>query len=621
MKNSILTVVFMSIVILSFSQRFRTTSSPVIWAPVINASVDTALPWNQPEINLVSSRNALDDPAVIMTKYDMQSALSSGSGRIYSYPDGTLGAVAMMSHVGGSFSDRGTGYNFYNGSSWNAQPVSRIESTRTGWPSYQPFGPAGEIVIAHQTSPAPIKICTRPVKGTGSWTESEIPNLQGTIPMSYARMVTNGPDHTYIHVLAVASEAYNGVESPLLYIRSLDGGATWSEWMQLNGMTSTEYLSFRGDIYEWAQPMGNTIAFTAGYDWQDQFLMKSTDNGTTWTKTIIWPCPYNFWAGGDSVSWFYCPDGTMGIALDQQGMAHIVFGLQENMGYPDGSKFWAPYTDGVIYWNEYMPPFPEVLDPQTLFESGNYIGWVKDTSVFSPPSGVQLAYYYYISMTSNPGISIDSDNNIFVIWSGVTPLLDPSDFYLRHIFERTALINPDHSVSWHDSITDLTSDVLQYNWSECMYPEIAANSDDKIYVLFQEDELAGCYIWSFMWSGTYPGQSTVTENDMIVLTPGKTGLYVGTDDKTDTKTSFSVSANYPNPASDLTTVSIMTVKPGNAILEVTNLAGQKLITMEKNDLLAGTHRFLIDTGHLAHGLYFYTVKLNSEAVTRKMVVD
>lgn len=622
MKNSVLTIILMSIAMSSFSQRFRTMPKPVIWAPMTSTSVKTTLPGGQLENPYVSVRHPMDDPSVMMTKYDMQSALSSGSGRIYLHPDGTIGAVAIMSHVnGGAFSDRGTGYNYYNGSAWNTQPVSRIESTRTGWPSYQPFGPSGEIVIAHQTNPAPIKVCKRQVKGTGSWTESEVPNLEGTIPLSYARCVTNGPDHTYIHILAVASEPYNGVDTPLLYIRSLDGGVTWSEWQQLDGMTSAEYPGFRGDIYEWAQPRGDILAFTVGYDWQDQFLMKSTDNGTTWTKTIIWPCPYNFWVGGDSVPWFYCPDGTMGIALDQQGMAHIVFGLQENMGYPDGSKFWAPYTDGVIYWNEYMPSFPEVLDPQTLFESGNYIGWVKDTTVFSPPAGEQLAYYYYISMTSNPGITIDPDNNIFVIWSGVTSLLDPSNFYLRHIFERTAMINPDHNVVWHDSITDLTSDVLQYNWSECMYPDIAANSDDRIYILFQEDELAGCYLWSIMWSGTYAGQGSITENNMIVLSPEKTGLYVGNVDKKELIPSFFVSKNYPNPFSDKTTISINIIKPGNALLEVTNLAGQRLMTMEKTNLSAGNHRFIIDASQLAPGVNFYTIRFNNESITNKMIVE
>ena len=57
--------------------------------------------------------------------------------------------------------------------------------------------------------------------------------------------------------------------------------------------TSADYTFFEGDSYAFAEPEGNTIAFTAGGDVIDLFLMKSIDNGTTWTKTVIWQSLYN----------------------------------------------------------------------------------------------------------------------------------------------------------------------------------------------------------------------------------------------------------------------------------------------------------------------------------------
>ncbi len=265
----------------------------------------------------VSNKSVLDDPATMMTKYDLQTNNSSGQQRIYMHPDGTLGAVATISHEdGGAWSDRGTGYNYFNGSVWNTEPATRVETTRTGWPSYQPFGLSGEIVLAHQAPPQPIKFCTRPVKGSGSWTESTIPIPADVTTMWWPRMVTNGTDHTYIHVIAVTLPSgnggvvYNGMDGALLYTRSLDGGATWADWIQLPGITSSEYLAITADTYAWGEPVGNTLVFTCGNSWNDQFLMKSNDNGVTWTKTVIWPCPYNLWAGGDSVPTFWCPDGS-----------------------------------------------------------------------------------------------------------------------------------------------------------------------------------------------------------------------------------------------------------------------------------------------------------------------
>ena len=55
---------------------------------------------------------------------------------------------------------------------------------------------------------------------------------------------------------------------------------------------------------------------------------------------------------------FYCPDGSSGVTLDNSGKAHVVFGLQRAKGDHDG-KYWYPFTDGVIYWNEDMDELPQ----------------------------------------------------------------------------------------------------------------------------------------------------------------------------------------------------------------------------------------------------------------------
>lgn len=593
-------------------------------APYVKTSIADQVPMLNPPNVYVSSKSVLDDPTTSITKYDLQTNGSSGQQRIYFWPDGKMAATATWSQQSSGYTDRGTGYNFYNGSTWGAQPTARTETMRTGWPSIQPWGANGEIMIAHQSATLQLVVSKRATRGTGAWSESTLPAPVGASSMLWPRLVTNGTDHNNVHVIALTAPTgnggtvYNGMDGALLYTRSLDGGATWSGWVQLDGMTSTDYLSFTADIYSWAQPVGNTIAFTAGDSWQDQLLMKSTDNGVTWTKTVIWPCPYNFWAGGDSVPTFFCPDGTSSIALDQQGTAHVVFGLQRGSGDVAGGKYWVPYTDGVIYWNEHLPTFPAVLDPTTLYDNGNYIGWVKDTNVFYPTT--QKLAAYYSSMTSNSGITIDASNNMFVVWAGVTPLLDVENCYLRHIFERTASIKANQTVVWQDSLTDITSDFIQYNWTECMFPDIAGNSDSKIYVLFMADDLAGSFVKGATITG-YVGQTSVTDNSMIVASPLKTSLYVGVDDQRPAKPSFSVSKNYPNPVTAQTTVNVNIQKQGSVTLEVSSLMGQKLISMEKSNLTAGSYRFVIDASQLASGVYFYTVKYNNESITNKMIVE
>ncbi|MEZ5197855.1 MAG: hypothetical protein R2764_16155 [Bacteroidales bacterium] len=82
------------------------------------------------------------------TRYDDQ-ANASIQNRIYLYNDGTLGATWTRAMEDGTWSDRGTGYNYFDGNSWGDYPEIQVEDERTGWPSYSLWGENGEIIFAH----------------------------------------------------------------------------------------------------------------------------------------------------------------------------------------------------------------------------------------------------------------------------------------------------------------------------------------------------------------------------------------------------------------------------------------------------------------------------------------
>ena len=69
------------------------------------------------------------------TTYDLQSN-ATVMDRILRHNDGTISvAWTRSSEFNTAWSDRGTGYNFYDGSAWDAHPASSLESSRSGWPS------------------------------------------------------------------------------------------------------------------------------------------------------------------------------------------------------------------------------------------------------------------------------------------------------------------------------------------------------------------------------------------------------------------------------------------------------------------------------------------------------
>ena len=105
----------------------------------------------------------IEDGEVIETTYDLQSN-SWCSNRMYQLPSGAVGVVCTMSKLENqTATDRGTGYNFYDGSDWDEMPEERLEPFKTGWPTICQYKENGEVMISH----APVHCWIRENAGEG----------------------------------------------------------------------------------------------------------------------------------------------------------------------------------------------------------------------------------------------------------------------------------------------------------------------------------------------------------------------------------------------------------------------------------------------------------------------
>src|SRR5210317_867062 len=111
---------------------------------------DVANPFMNYDISIVDNKGMLAPMETELgeTFYDLQSNASINN-RLQVWDDGTMAAVWTRGLEASAFPNRGTGYNYFDGSSWGAWPEARIQDTRCGWPSIAAWGADGEISVAH----------------------------------------------------------------------------------------------------------------------------------------------------------------------------------------------------------------------------------------------------------------------------------------------------------------------------------------------------------------------------------------------------------------------------------------------------------------------------------------
>ncbi len=444
-----------------------------------------------------------DEEQIGETRYDNQ-ANASIPNRIYFYEDGTIAATWTQSMDEASFfSDRGTGYNYFDGDEWDDWPLERIEDIKTHRPTYGPFGPNGEISVTH-VSEVGLYISTREQKGIGDWQYSSLGGPPGNSYILWNRAMTSGINRDRIHILTMTlptshgGALYQGLDGALLYSLSTDGGATWSIDNEiLDDLDSDEYTGFEGDTYSFAEPKGDIVAFTIGGPWYDLMLMKSVDGGETFDKTIIWEHPYPMWQLGTETDTFYCADGSHHLVIDNSDVVHVAFGINRALATSEGT-YWYPFVGGIGYWNEGMPGFSDDVnalspygDPGTeLIEDYNLIGWSQDINGNGQLDFTDEIGSYFIGLSSMPQLIIDDMDRIFLVYSSVTETYDNGTKNYRHLWARAS---GDGGETW-SLFLDFSSDLIHI-FDECVYPSCAPKSDDYIYLVYQADTEPGTATW------------------------------------------------------------------------------------------------------------------------------
>ncbi len=106
-----------------------------------------------------------------------------------------------------------------------------------------------------------------------------------------------------------------------------------------------------------------------------------------------------------------------------------------------------------------------------------------------------------------------------------------------------------------------------------------------------------------------------TQADFTVTVPNPG---VGVEQKAAELASVSI---YPNPVKNIAKVSLNLTQNANVTVDVTNLVGKQIMSLNKGNMSAGSQQFSIDASNLTSGIYFVTVIVNGQKYSQKMIVE
>jgi hypothetical protein len=607
--------------------------------PNVQPSAPASEPKSAPTLDKFA-RDVYDFVPIGTSFYDLQTNASIGR-RTVLHSDGTISAVWTYSpDPTTGWPNRGTAYNYYDGSAWGTAPSARVDSDRTGWPSIGVLEDGSEYVVGHISSDGGLIISKNSGKGMNDWSSAS-PILQETNRVSIWNRTANHGDT--LHALTnYFSDEDGGIDevvidkitNPTTYSRSFDGGATWEDLhILLPGYDSSRYLNGGGDAYA-IDVRGSIVAIVIGGVGRDLSLWKSNNSGTDWTKTVVDSfafSPYDFdkLISEDDVTANPSPsnDGSMDVIIDADGNAHVTFG-RVAVADDDVSdeNFFLFESVQLFYWNESSQEIVEcgtLIDMDgTVDENGDQFTITGETTASlsngAPPGTLSYAAQYGLtSIATHPSMSIDDQGRIFVIYDA--PVEQIVHDYGANFRDIHIVYSTDGGASWSDE-----QNATQIRRGESVFGCLTKRTDDFVHFIFQNDPIPGTHLQNNGNTGLHPNEeatiyyAAIPVSDILAGNLGNHNL--NTDDLAKEANIHVVSQNFPNPFSNETAVTIYLSGSSDVELEVTDMTGKVVSSFNFGHKNAGNHRLVINGSSLNEGVYFYTLKTEDSKVTKKMQI-
>ncbi len=539
------------------------------------------------------------------TLYDYQSNASMPR-RVHNYTSGKVTCIWNGSMQDTNYSDRGTFVNHFDGTQWRTNPVARVENKIVGWSTLAVTTNA-EHVIAE-----PNIISSNTGPGTAFDTSRTFTNL------TYLRGPHAAASAQNIHVVMASAEpdSLTGFVAPIFYTRSTNGGQSF-EPMTASFATAAGYDSSKhaGDVGPNAysiDALGNTVAILVLGVTEDVVLLKSTNNGTTWTKTIIREFPIKKYKGGITDK---NGDGVMdtvlgvtgdgSIVIDNNGGVHVMFSDLEMYKADTGELriFNINRSDYMVYWNDLDK---KIMEVPVLFD-GNNDGVFNAGSNFFGDGKVRYGNSGY---SLNPQLSVGISGTAWADRIFLTNVaVAENDTNILGVDFRSIYINgtPNKGNCWYGMYN-----ITQTQNYENVYVSTASQIklNGYIHLLWQQDFKPG----NAVQKQHMFGQSEIIneEIDIKITSPCFGALETGIN-----KLNLKI---FPNPATNKVSVELNAHMETVAKLRIINLLGQTLLTQSVNiNSTKNTCELNIST--FEKGLYMILIETEEGRIAQKVMIE
>lgn len=597
-----------------------------------NKAINSRIPSPQPS-NSTLGGSFIDEYLVGYSFYDLQTN-NAISNRIVHNDDGSYAVSWTYSptyDAAEAFPNRGTGYNYSaDGIVWqfpyvpgsSQGPATRTENTRTGFTNIVNSTSGSEFSVAH--SGTAMSLCYRPAKGTGAWTTSY--PWGTTTEDTWPKAVAGGNNMVYaiFQGIGVSTTPVLGQKGPFFFSRSTDGGVTWSPKTQIPGTDSTLYRGFGGDEYA-IDAKGNTVAIVLGSTITDLMLLKSTDAGLTWTKTLIYISPLPLFntdngqtsdTNSDGIpDTLLATGGDQAVLIDENNLCHVWFSDLRWMsdGATAGSYSYFPSTDGLEYWNENMATGDYALIAESEDLNGNGVLDVPEDQTCSFQWG-----NYGGGITGMPSAGLGDDGTLYVSYQTIDELADTAQYHQahRHVY---IITSPDKGQTWTYPY-DIVPSIAQGGDGENQEAVFAALpkhiSGNILPVLYQRDGAPG---HALAQAGTCDDDFNSGNSSDIVFGRYDIAAVVGVTPVN--ANDIFITQAYPNPTTGMAYFNVSTKSNADLSITVTDLLGKVVYSELRANVPAGVSSVSINTANWSSGLYTYNVISGDQKVTRKIVVQ